>query len=312
MSAEMLRNKVVQKNTTNEGQEYSKNSKPQFERAKNLVDPLIQEIVEKHKNPKCIRVLDVGCGAGDIAGYFASFGMQVDGFDVAGEMIEEAEKKYIDVPNLKFRVADAADFSFPYKFDLIISTSTLQWVSDEKIQQAFTLMGRHLKPGGKLVFLLPTYDFPHIVIKDLVAFSEKWKMKFQNFNEPQSLHRTADDYKSMLEKADLGDIAIQEKKSTHEYTTDGFIGFTKQWCGCFHYLKDQVLDEEFINDVREAFEKQNINEGKVVFEQISLIGVAHKPELKLASLMTLGITNSNADAIINNSIDYGTSENNMK
>ena len=233
----MLRSPAVKKDTENEGQDYAKNSKPQFERAKNLVDPAIQEMLKYNKSPESLRVLDVGCGAGDIANYLAStYKVQVDGLDIASEMIEAAQEKYGNSKNLKFTVADAAEFSFnSKKFDLIISTSTLQWVSDDKIQQAFTTISQHLKRGGRLLFLVPTYDFPHIVIKNHVAFSDKWKEAFKDYVESQSF-RTAESYQAMLEKANLNGITIEQKTSLHECTVDGFIGFTKQWCGCFNYL----------------------------------------------------------------------------
>jgi SAM-dependent methyltransferase len=50
------------------------------------------------------RVLDVGCGNGDIAGRIATLGCQVAGIDLSQSGVEQASKSY---PALKFKVVAA-------------------------------------------------------------------------------------------------------------------------------------------------------------------------------------------------------------
>lgn len=92
------------------------------------------------------RILDVGCGTGDLAWQMAQRGARPVGLDSSAEMIAAASAKYA---GLDFRVADAADFRFEETFDAIFSNAALHWVRDA--EGAVVCMSRALRPGGRFV-----------------------------------------------------------------------------------------------------------------------------------------------------------------
>jgi len=92
------------------------------------------------------RILDLGCGSGQLSNEISSFTDQVIGIDSSKEMIEASKALF---KNVEFYQMDAASFSFTEAFDAIFSNAVLHWVKDQKT--ASQNMFRHLKTGGRLV-----------------------------------------------------------------------------------------------------------------------------------------------------------------
>jgi len=92
------------------------------------------------------RILDVGCGSGQLTSQIKEKAAWVVGMDSSPEMIADARSKY---PSVAFEVGNASDFEFNQQFDAIFSNAVLHWVTD--YEGAVTCMYRNLKPGGRLV-----------------------------------------------------------------------------------------------------------------------------------------------------------------
>lgn len=93
------------------------------------------------------RILDVGCGTGQLTAEIAQFGAEVVGIDSSPEMIATARKNF---PKLRFEVADVTALHFDNEFDVVVSNAALHWVRDQPA--AIASIGRALKAGGRLVF----------------------------------------------------------------------------------------------------------------------------------------------------------------
>jgi len=93
------------------------------------------------------RILDVGCGTGQLTADIAKAGADVIGLDVSPQMIKAARQNY---PDLRFEVADIAATSYDSKFDAVFSNAALHWVKNQ--EGAIKAIARALKPGGRLVF----------------------------------------------------------------------------------------------------------------------------------------------------------------
>jgi len=92
------------------------------------------------------RILDLGCGTGDLAKLIWEHGAEVVGIDASPDMIAKAEGKY---PELDFSVANGTDFHFDESFDAVFTNAVLHWIHDADgvIKSVYNV----LKPGGRFV-----------------------------------------------------------------------------------------------------------------------------------------------------------------
>ena len=92
------------------------------------------------------RILDLGCGSGQLTSKISEFAKEVIGVDKSAEMIADAKSKFSDI---EFHVMDASNFRFNEKFDSIFSNATLHWVKNHK--GAIKCMYENLNSNGKIV-----------------------------------------------------------------------------------------------------------------------------------------------------------------
>ena len=92
------------------------------------------------------RILDLGCGPGQLTARIAESGATVIGIDRSEAMIAQARGNY---PLLDFRLGDAASFALERPVDAVFSNAVLHWVPDASGVAQCT--ERVLKPGGRFV-----------------------------------------------------------------------------------------------------------------------------------------------------------------
>jgi trans-aconitate methyltransferase len=92
------------------------------------------------------RILDLGCGSGQLTQAIAESGARVTGLDNSTSMIDTARREYSD---LSFVLADAKEFSFDEPFDAVFSNAALHWVTPP--EKVIECVARCLRPGGRFV-----------------------------------------------------------------------------------------------------------------------------------------------------------------
>ena len=92
------------------------------------------------------RILDLGCGTGQLTAEIAATGAQVVGLDSSPEMLGQARQNY---PDLKFVLADATSFHFDELFDAVFSNAALHWVKN--VEAAVQCIAAALRPRGRFV-----------------------------------------------------------------------------------------------------------------------------------------------------------------
>ena len=113
---------------------------------KKIIDRLVGSLAGDYKN-----ILDLGCGTGTLAAKLVQQypAAKIIGLDLAPGMIERARAKVIS-RRVEFVVGDAETLAFgSTAFDLVVSTSSLQWMAAEKV---FAEAARVLRPAGQFVF----------------------------------------------------------------------------------------------------------------------------------------------------------------
>ena len=92
------------------------------------------------------RILDLGCGSGQLTQAIAGSSASVTGLDKSPSMIEAARREY---PKLAFVLGDATDFSFDQPFDAVFSNAALHWVMPP--EKVIACVARCLRRGGRFV-----------------------------------------------------------------------------------------------------------------------------------------------------------------
>lgn len=96
------------------------------------------------------KVLDIGCGPGDILAYLPD--VKYTGFDLSPEYIEAARKRFGDKG--RFFCSDVGLTAIEEEkgtFDLVLATGVLHHLDDERAAKLIELAARSLRPGGRFV-----------------------------------------------------------------------------------------------------------------------------------------------------------------
>ena len=122
----------------------------------------LEQVPSLIKGRNNLHILEIGCGRGGFAVYFAErFALQIKELtaaDFSEVAIEKARDYAIQkgIRNVNFDLQDIQNTSYPDNaFDLIFSFETIEHVPDPF--QAVKELGRLLKPNGVLILTTPNY-----------------------------------------------------------------------------------------------------------------------------------------------------------
>jgi SAM-dependent methyltransferase len=101
------------------------------------------------------RVLELGCGTGEDAAYFAGLGHQTLGLDFAETATEEARRRHAGVAKVSFSTHDIAQPIEVHdaSFELVYARLSLHYFSDAVTRAIFREVHRVLAPGGIVAFM---------------------------------------------------------------------------------------------------------------------------------------------------------------
>jgi len=116
---------------------------------------MLSLVRELYPDLRGVRVLDAGCGTGDLSLRLAAAGADVVGVDVSPEVIETARRRAVGQPNVRFvaePITELGEASGAY--DLIVSVTVLQHMTTEAaLQAALGSLAAAMAPASRLVAL---------------------------------------------------------------------------------------------------------------------------------------------------------------
>jgi cyclopropane fatty-acyl-phospholipid synthase-like methyltransferase len=108
------------------------------------------------RDPKSMRVLEIGCGAGRVTRALAGYFGEVHAVDVSGEMVARAREAVKDFPGAHIYQNNGKDLSVvpaDRPFDFAFSTIVFQHISSREIIENYVReVARLLRPGALFKF----------------------------------------------------------------------------------------------------------------------------------------------------------------
>lgn len=199
------------------------------------------------------RVLDIGCGDGDITAAIARRvprGSAV-GIDSSSDMVYLAATRYPPerFTNITFFLKDARQIDFDEEFDAVFSNACLHWVVDHRA--VLTGIRRCLRPSGRLLLQMGGRGNASTVLEAIEAVlgMPRWAGYFEGFSFPYAFYGP-DDYRPWL--ADMGfqacRVELLPKEMTHEKSKSFAAWLRTTWLP-YTQRVPEPLREEFIHEI---------------------------------------------------------------
>jgi len=116
-------------------------------------------ILDWLKQNKIKKILNAGCGSGELSFILAQRGYQVDGFDLDKDYIALAKKnaKKLKLKNCNFSISGIENFKNRTKYDAVISTDVLEHIKKDK--NAFKELVSFVKKNGVVIITVPAGQY---------------------------------------------------------------------------------------------------------------------------------------------------------
>ena len=114
------------------------------------------ECVARYIRPRANdRVLDCGCGPGDLFEYLPD--VDYVGIDIDADYVADARSRFGDRATFRLGPLGAETMTEEAHYDLVLAWGVLHHLDDDQVREFMKLARRSLKPAGRLVTLDPCY-----------------------------------------------------------------------------------------------------------------------------------------------------------
>ncbi|GAA0943322.1 class I SAM-dependent methyltransferase [Actinocorallia libanotica] len=168
-------------------------------------------------------VLDIGCGTGQLTLLAARLAARARavGVDISAPMVTRARADAAEqgIANVRFDQADAEVHPFQESgFDIVVSRGGVMFFSDAPA--AFANIARALRPGGRMVFIVPQAGRPDseyaratAALAPLMRRPSPAAQGMGSLSDPDRIHR-------VLGEAGLAEVAVRPVEALMDYGRD--------------------------------------------------------------------------------------------
>ncbi|MCC3405670.1 MAG: methyltransferase domain-containing protein [Microcoleus sp. PH2017_10_PVI_O_A] len=175
------------------------------------------------------RIVDLGCGTGQLTAKIAESGAFVQGIDSSLAMISTAKSNYIDI---NFAVADGRNFHVEEPLDAVFSNAVLHWIKEP--DAVINCVEKALKPGGRFVAEFGGKGNVGAIARALLSVLSEFGLK-----EPESLNPwyfpSIGEYALLLENHgfDVGYAVLFDRPTPLEGGSAGMVNWIEMFAGGF-------------------------------------------------------------------------------
>ena len=133
-----------------------------------VIDQRLQDVFYLVNPLKDDKILDIGCGRGELTYALASSGADVIGVDYSEAAIKIAQKTYQGINNLKYIREDIFRMEDLDAFDKIVMADVVEHIEQDVLEKIFRKVSRSLNKTGVLVIhTAPNKDYYETVYPEL-------------------------------------------------------------------------------------------------------------------------------------------------
>jgi len=223
------------------------------------------------------RILDIGCGIGNLTAELASQCNQgfVLGIDASLSMIDQAKIHTTGISNIEFLVLDGESIQFQREFDVVFSNSTLHWIPKQK--KILLDIRASLKSGGQIGLQFPLLNENHPLIYytrqaikslGLEEYYHDWEFPWFVTNEK--------DYKELLQTSGYQNVSVRKIQNDYRFEMASQVYDFFDSVGLSMYLRplDSNQKHLFKQKLLQEIEHDNATKGVILhFERLFAFGL---------------------------------------
>jgi trans-aconitate methyltransferase len=213
------------------------------------------------------RLLDLGCGDGQLTARLAATGAHVQGVDASPQMVAAARARGISAD-------EASAEALPYEdgaFDAVFSNAALHWVRDHDAMM--TQVHRVLKPGGRFVAEMGGHGNVAAILIALIATLERHGLG--NLESDVNYYPTPAAYTRRLEKHGFRVERIELIPRPTPLAASGLEGWLKTFrAGVLEHVPEPLRDRVIAETCELAARGLRDEEGNWVADYVRLRFIA--------------------------------------
>lgn len=191
------------------------------------------------------RILDFGCGTGEVTALIAAAGAVPTGIDLSESGIEQAKRSF---PQLSFCVEDASCYRTEDLYDAVFSHAALHWIKEA--EAAATSVWLALRQGGRFVAEFAAKGNMDELLRVVRQEVEKRGYAWEGRNP--WYHPTIGEYASLLERLGFRVISAEHLNSPKTMAGEPAIRKWLNGFGEYFFAGVSAEDREAIIQATEA------------------------------------------------------------
>jgi trans-aconitate methyltransferase len=241
-----------------------------YDESHSFVSKYGNDLVDLLAPRKGEKILDIGCGTGDLANKLYEYGVNVRGIDQSENMIDQAINKY---PHIKFKVEDVLEIEYQNEFDAVFSNATLHWVTQPR--QALQGIYNSLKSEGRFVAEFGGKGNVQLITNEIINQLKMAGIEYSS-NQFPWYFPSIGEYSSLMEKIGFNvTLAHHFDRPTPLEGNNGLKNWIEMFAGNMFEALTKDMKEQIISKVENSLKDILFINGQWIadYKRIRVIGM---------------------------------------